>query len=291
MSPPGPRARRLAGVPRLARLALAVAVSAGLTLLGGAGPVGASGTAPASTAPGASGGQLPVVSYAVSGPVPTMRSGKWSGYFVTDAGRTTNFTAVSASWRVAPVTCTGSGKQWNGLWVGMDGWWNNIVEQGGTEAICAGGRPQYQAWWEMFPANQMQGSFPVTPGDQIRASVTYAPASRTFTIVVADQTSGAALRKVTRCQRGQDGCPRTSAEVISEDVRNFSTGQLYPLPDYGTQPVTSVAVTDTAGHTGPLDDPGWELGRITDTRSGATRQVASALGPDGSSFATRWVHQ
>lgn len=41
----------------------------------------------------------------------------------------------------------------------MDGWWNDVVEQGGTEAICLDGSPQYGVWWEMFPFNAIRIGF------------------------------------------------------------------------------------------------------------------------------------
>lgn len=78
--------------------------------------------------------------------------------------------------------------------------------------------------------------------------------------------------------------------MISEDIAHFG-GEPFPLPDYGTQSHTSVSVTDTSGHTGPLSDPAWELGRVTEVTAGVIKQTTSALSPDGTSFATTWRHE
>jgi Peptidase A4 family len=281
--------------PRLASLVLAGAASLGLALFSGAGPaiarVSPSATAGAH-APAAHGKRLLKAAHR-EGParmVTDYTSNNWDGYFATDASHGTDFTAISATWTEAKVTCASKKEAWAGFWVGLDGWWNDSVEQGGTEAICVNGSPQYSVWWEMFPFNDIQIGFAVNPGDTIHASVTYKPGSKKFDIVVKDLTSGKTLTKNIACQAGQDGCQRSSADVISEDIEH-SGGVLYPLPDYGTETYKSVSVTDTSGHTGPLNDSAWQLGRVNEVSSGVTKQTTSGLKSGGSSFTTTWHHQ
>lgn len=280
--------------PRLASLALAGAASLGLALLSGAGTATAR-VSPAPTAgaraPAAHGKHLIRAAHR-EGParaVTNFTSNNWDGYFATDASHDTDFTAISATWTEAAVTCSSKKEAWAGFWVGMDGWWNDSVEQGGTEAICLNGSPQYSVWWEMFPFNAIQVGFAISPGDAIHASVTYQPGSKKFDIVVKDLTSGKTLTKNIACQQGQGGCQRSSADVISEDI-GHSGGGLFPLPDYGTQTYKSVSVTDTSGHTGPLNDSGWQLGRVTEVSSGVTKQTTSGLKSGGTSFSTAWRH-
>ena len=217
-------------------------------------------------------------------------SNNWDGYFATAAGHGTDFTAVSAAWTQAAVTCTGKAEEWAGFWVGLDGWWNGEVEQGGSEARCLSGKPQYNVWWEMFPFNNIQNGFTIHAGDHITASVTYVQAAKMFDIVVKDVTSGKTLTKDTPCQPGQGGCPRSSADIISEDIGN-TAGGLYPLPDYGKEAYSSASVTNVSGHTGPLSDPAWQLGKVTEVSSGVTKQTTSGLGAGGNSFTTTWKHQ
>ena len=102
----------------------------------------------------------------------------WSGY--ADTGST--FTGISGTWTVPTVTCSGSTTQYSSEWIGIDGDGSATVEQDGTDADCIGGSPTYYAWYEMFgdsaPAVndgfeiELPGSYAVSPGDVISASVT-----------------------------------------------------------------------------------------------------------------------
>ena len=281
--------------PRLASLVLAGAVSLASVLLGGAGSAMAQ-VSPSMRAGGrgpAAHGKHLIRAAHREGParsVTNYTSNNWDGYFATDASHSTDFTAISATWTEAKVTCSSKNEAWAGFWVGLDGWWNGSVEQGGTEAICLNGSPQYSVWWEMFPFNAIQVGFAIKPGDTIHASVTYKPGTKKFDIAVKDLTSGKTLTKNIACQQGQGGCQRSSADVISEDIAHFGGG-LFPLPDYGTETYKSVSVTDTSGHTGPLSDSAWQLGHVTEVSSGVTKQTTSGLKSVGTSFTTTWQHQ
>jgi hypothetical protein len=278
----------LTAATALALSAIASAVPAGARSGPGA-PRAAGAAAPA--APAATGQHLVRRAHRVgnAASVTDYTSNNWDGYFATAASHATNFTAVSATWTQAALTCTSSKTAWAGFWVGLDGWWNNEVEQGGSEARCLSGVPRYNVWWEMYPFNAIQTKFAIAAGDTIHASVTYVTSTQMFTIVVKDVTSGRTLRQVTPCQSGQNGCPRSTAEIISEDIGHFAGG-LFPLPDYGTETYTTASVTDTSGHTGSLSDPAWQLGKVTEVSGGVTKQTTSALSPDGTSFTTTWHH-
>ena len=98
-------------------------------------------------------------------------SGSWSGYVATAR---TALTSVSANWKVPTVTCRQTSAQQAAAYcVGLDGWFDGTVEQGGTEAYCFGLTAVYSAWWEMFPTNHMTQLFAVRPGDRMSASVLY----------------------------------------------------------------------------------------------------------------------
>jgi hypothetical protein len=122
-------------------------------------------------------------------------------------------TYVTATWKVPAVSCAATILQAAAEWVGLDGWYDNTVEQGGTEAFCSGRTPQYSAWWEMYPTNQMTQLFAVLPGDAVSASVTYR--TGLFTIVVSDLTSGRASIVAERCAPTLI-CSRSSADWIAE---------------------------------------------------------------------------
>ena len=214
-------------------------------------------------------------------------STNWDGY----AALGDTFTSVSAAWVEPAVSCTGQ-DEYAGFWVGFDGWTNGSVEQGGTSAYCSGGHATYEAWWEMYPYNQIQNSFTINAGDAITASVTYNTSTADFTIVVNDVTSGQSMSKVTACHSDQNGCPRTSAEVISEDIGNGSnTDNLYYLPNYGTATYADSSITDSAGVTGAFSNSAWSNDAITEVSStGLTKQTTSALTSGGAGFSTTWQH-
>jgi hypothetical protein len=286
-------------VPRL-RIAVPVLAAAISLLLGttAGAAAGAAGAARAPSRPGAThappaAGQHLIRRAHRAGTADSITdytSNNWDGYFATAASHGTDFTAISATWTQAAVTCSGSAEEWAGFWVGMDGWWNDVVEQGGSEARCISDSPVYNVWWEMYPFNDIQTGFAIKAGDSIHASVTYVASSKMFDIVVKDVTSGKTLTEDTPCQSDQDGCPRSSADIISEDITN-SSGGLFPLPDYGTETYTSASVTNTSGHTGSLSDSAWQLGDVTEVSGGVTKQTTSALNPAGTSFSTTWKHE
>ena len=283
------------------------AVSLSLTALTGIMPASAS-SAPAASArvaSGPSGPSGPAVPAALgehlvrqahrdrgANSVTDYTSRNWDGYFATASSHSTDFTAIAAQWVQPKVTCN-SKNAWAGFWVGMDGWWNDVVEQGGSEAHCLHGTAHYNVWWEMYPHNDIQTSFTIKAGDTIQASVTYVTSSKKFDILVKDVTSGKKLTKDTLCLSGQDNCPRSSAEVISEDIGGGSAPDgLFYLPDYGTETYNSSSVTNTSGHAGALSDSAWQLGDVTEVSSaGITKQTTSGLNGSGTSFTTTWHHQ
>jgi hypothetical protein len=80
----------------------------------------------------------------------------------------TDLDVVRAKWTQRAVTCP-TANAWAVFWVGLDGWWDDTVEQGGTSARCVNGTPQYATWWEMYPTNAIQTVFSINAGDSIRS--------------------------------------------------------------------------------------------------------------------------
>jgi len=240
---------------------------------------------------GASHAGLPPGSAMVPASTINYTSQNWAGYFTTNAAHTTDFQSVHARWVAPHVTCPASGEAWVVSWVGMDGWWNNIVEQGGSSAYCNGGVAQYNLWWEMWPHNLIQLANTINPGDTIDATVSYVSSTARFSIVVKDVTSGQTLSQSQPCYSDMGGCPRVNAEVITETP--FTTGgTVFALPSYGSVSYSSITVKDVSGHTGVLTDSRWSLGHVNqvDPSTGITKQTTSAIGSGDNSFSTTWVH-
>jgi len=218
----------------------------------------------------------------------------WDGYTVTNAANTntTTFNSVSATWVVPAVTCNAAGS-FGSTWVGLDGWLPTSagVEQGGSSAQCDNSvTPRYVLWWEMFPFNAEQDTVQINAGDTVHGSVTFDAVNNVFDIVITDETLDKGLSETIACQPDMGGCPRSSAEVISEDTGGADNiDGVFSLPNYGTTTFTNASVTDVNGNTGTLSNPNWVTNDVTQASSeGITKQTVGALNPDGSSFSTTW---
>src|SRR5208337_1398077 len=119
----------------------------------------------------------------------------WSGYAAEtnlSSPAPNAVTTVSGSWTVPTVT--GNTNAYSSVWLGIDGYSSNSVEQVGTEQdTSSSGATTYYAWWEMYSESTRQpeqpiGSMTVSHGDSISASVTYK--SGAFTLQITDNTTG-----------------------------------------------------------------------------------------------------
>jgi hypothetical protein len=215
-------------------------------------------------------------------------SRNWDGYnsYVSTEG--TDFDAVSATWVQPTVTCP-QPNAWAVFWVGLDGWWDDTVEQGGTSAQCLSGTPSYTAWWEMYPTNAIQEVFSISAGDKMTAGVTYTVATHTFVITVKDVTSGHSFTRKELCGAGLT-CNRSSAEAIAEDVGLYPGPGYYPLANYGRMSFSGSQMTDISGHTGSFTDSAWLHGSVTEMSGGVTYAKVSALSATGAKFTAIWNH-
>jgi hypothetical protein len=215
-------------------------------------------------------------------------SRNWDGYITYVSSDGTDFNVVKASWTQPTVQCEQS-NAWTVFWVGLDGWWDNTVEQGGSSAQCVKGIPQYTVWWEMFPTNSIQSVFTIKPGDKISATVTYKPTTSVFVITVSDVTSGHSFTQNQHCA-STITCERSSADVIAEDVGHFGGGTFFPLADYKTMSFTGAAITDTAGHSGSFSNSAWLNAAVTESSAGTTYATVSPLSTTGQRFSATWRH-
>lgn len=216
-------------------------------------------------------------------------SRNWDGYITYASGQGTDFNVVKSTWVQPTVTC-GARNAWTVFWVGLDGWWDDTVEQGGSSARCTNGVPHYALWWEMFPTNAIQLANTISAGDTITASVTYLPATETFVIKVRDVTSGVGFTKRELCASNIT-CDRSSADVVAEDVGHFGAGSYFPLADYGTMTFSASSITDIAGNTGSFSKSTWLNAAVTEMEGGTTYATVSPLRSSGKVFDAIWAHQ
>jgi hypothetical protein len=208
----------------------------------------------------------------------TDESTNWSGYAATGANGA--FKSVSASWTEPTATCT-SGRRGRGtdayaaFWVGLDGFTSDSVEQTGTDSDCDGTSPDYYGWYEMYPADPVNFSNTVEPGDSFSASVTFS-GTETYTLVLKDITRGW-TQTITKNQSGLD---RSSAEVITE-APSSESGVL-PLADFGT---VDYSVSDANGSSLGGQNP-TEI--IMIDNSGEDKDSTSSIS-SGGAFSNTWI--
>jgi len=169
-------------------------------------------------------------------------STNWGGY----AANISSGTILEAygEWVVPAISCANHDPSLNDQWVGIDGFSDGTVEQGGTYGYCVSttSGPYYWSWFEFYPYESIQSVSPlVSAGDIIQAYVLYNPyvciggLCGIYTIAVEDESNNASSFAVqgnpaqcdaTGCQSGAD----LSAECISESL----VGQGLYLPKTAT---------------------------------------------------------
>jgi hypothetical protein len=191
----------------------------------------------------ASAGPVQGLTPAATGGTTSYSSDNWAGYGAV--GTSGTVTAASASWVEPTLTCT-STQAAVVFWVGIDGMVSTApsVEQIGTLGECVGGVASYLAWWEIYPANDIQPitKVTVTPGDHFTASVTYS--SSEFVMKITDKTTGVSATK----KMAYPSAERQTAECIAE--RPAGTGGLFPLPNFGKVTFTNCMATISGTHAG-----------------------------------------
>src|SRR5213594_499911 len=156
----------------------------------------------------------------------SVTSTNWSGFAVT--GPTNSVTDAKGSWIVPSIqgSCS-STNQYSSFWVGIDGYSSGTVEQTGTDSDCQDGVPTYYAWYEFYPhPSFIFSSLTIHPGDRMSAEAHFS--GRTFTVTIADTTTGASASKFAKVNSAQ----RSSAEWIAEAPS--SSGGVLPLANFGT---------------------------------------------------------
>jgi hypothetical protein len=228
----------------------------------------------------------------VLGGVGSLASRNWDGYVALPLKGIKDFNVVKSTWVEPTVTCEAK-NAWTVFWVGIDGWGNDTVEQGGSSARCINSVPHYTLWWEMYPTNSIQTMNLINPGDTITASVTFDPTTKVFQIKVRDVTMGKGFTENEKCASDQT-CQRASAEAIAEDVGHFGAGTYFPLADYRTMTFTKTSLTDVNGTSGGFTNSAWQYAAITEQDPAHPKRVyatVSALSDHGKSFSATWVHQ
>jgi hypothetical protein len=158
----------------------------------------------------------------------------WAGYAVRPSEPVRQ---VSARWTQPSATCDGS-PSYASIWIGIDGYGSNSVEQIGSEADCDGwGAQAHGAWYQLYPAPAVAIDLAIAPGDRLRALVTRSRATTTLRLV--NRTTGERF-VVTRSVPAATGA---SAEWIVEAPKTCGEPSCPALP---LTHVTPVAFRDSS---------------------------------------------
>lgn len=200
----------------------------------------------------------------------SMLTENWAGYIASGAA----FKSVYASWTQPAVTCA-SGSRLAGFWVGLDGFQSKTVEQTGTVAACAKGKPSAAGWYELVPKEaEVRYRNPVRPGDRIAAAVVSLGGGQ-YDLILSDKTRHWTHSTV----QSEPGTHRSSAEVIAEAPS--SGDSVLPLADFKKVNFTG-ALVDAS----PLGDLS-PMQATMMTSSGTDMATTSPL-RDGTGFSVTW---
>lgn len=214
----------------------------------------------------------------------------WSGYAAVTSllhPASNSVTAVSGSWTV-PTLSSSIDNTYSSIWVGIDGFSSNTVEQIGTEHDWSGHSQSNYAWFEMYPSGAYEiVGFPVDIHDSISAEVSYTGSS-TFRLTITNNTKHVTTVIPSSYTRSSQAL-RSSAEWIVE-APSSSRGVL-PLAHYGTIAFTNCEATIN-GITGPINSTHWVNESLTMETSGhIVKSLPSALTAGGENFTTTWEHE
>ncbi len=216
-------------------------------------------------------------------------STNWSGYAaITSLAHpaTGSVSQVAGNWTV-PTLSSSNGNTYSSLWVGIDGYASNTVEQLGTEHDWSNGKQKNYAWFEMYPQGSYQIiGFPVNVNDHIGASVTY-QGNNTFKLSIINYTRNVSYT-VPSLYTKSVTAQRSSAEWIVEAPYLSS---VLPLAPFGIIPFSNCTATIN-GINGPINSPHWVFDALTMvTQNNAIKAIPSNLTGGGESFTVTWKHQ
>jgi len=216
-------------------------------------------------------------------------STNWAGYAaLTNLTHPTAHTVsyVAGTWTV-PTLSPLAGHTYCSMWVGVDGYDSNSVEQLGTEHDWVNGKQVNSAWFEMYPQYPYTiNGFPANPGDSISASVVY-QGNNIFVLTIINNTRKVYFVVPTSYTKSATA-QRVSAEWVCEAPYS---NQVLPLSNFGTVNFSNCVATIN-GVQGAINNSTWQADALTMvTSTGATKALVSGLSSNGENFSVTWKHQ
>jgi len=216
----------------------------------------------------------------------------WAGYALAVTPGTVN--SVNGSW-IVPKVSPSKGATYVALWVGIDGYNDNTVEQTGILVESEKGNVYYYAWYEFYPSSLVYAPSKdvVKPGDYISAEVIYLGNDKYETTLHDVNESWTYNSSVTTVSGAED----RDAEWIVErpsTVSGFTT-----LANFGTayfgEDYTGISGTNYA----EINGQQYAIGAVTTgsnpiaitmvSSTGQPLATPSGLSSDGTSFTVSYV--
>jgi hypothetical protein len=187
---------------------------------------------------------------------------------------------------------------YSSLWVGLDGYTSDTVEQIGTEQDWTGEAQSNYVWFEMYPnyAYEIEG-FPANPGNSISAQVQYVgqksvrvgrrgtEVESVFQLTITNNTAKVSFTVPTSYTSSTASFARSSAEWIMEAPYD---GEILPLADYDTTGFSSceAASVHSGGKLAPISS--WIPDPMTMIDPDGGESVPSALSSNGEAFSVEY---
>ncbi|KAJ7615978.1 peptidase G1 [Roridomyces roridus] len=173
----------------------------------------------------------------------TVTSSNWCGAALTGTG----FSSVVGTWTIPAITArsgqSSSSEPSISQWVGIDGFSNSALIQGGTLSELVGGRQENVAWTEMLPAASRDTTLAVNTGDSITTNVTMT-STTSGTVTITNNSRGTS---VVGTVSGGTRLSAASAEWILEDFEEGSS--LVAFAGFPTSTFTGSAIQSGKGVT------------------------------------------
>ncbi len=248
----------------------------------GSGGSGSGGSGSGSTGSGGSGTGSGGSGSTGSGSVSGQTSSNWSGYAAATSltnPQTDSVTAVSGTWKQPTAVANGATTAYASVWVGIDGFSSNSVEQIGTDSDIVNGKATYYAWYEMYPSDSVNiDSMTISAGDSISASVQYLSSgahSGQFELTITDTSRASDSFTIYEADASAQ---RSSAEWVVEAPSSYSG--VLPLADFGSVAFTNASAT-IDGKTGAIDNSSWQSTAITMAAGSGVEASVSGLTDSG----------
>lgn len=172
------------------------------------------------------------------------------------------------------------------IWVGIDGWLNNFIEQIGTSHNWIDGKQHNFAWFSVYPNPPYEiVDFPISEGDSISASVVYTR-NGVYELQIFNNTKFVFTTCPYECTQSYG--LRSSGQWVVESF--IVQGQPKPLANFGTINFKECEAT-LGGYYGSITDEAWAYRKMDlAEQSFHLKGTTSKVSDDGKSFSVEWKH-